>query len=190
METFTEIKEFVENPGYPDQRQRALAGLSDDMIDDPIIDLINGFNRLPYCFTIQCCYGHFRYNPQQDRYNCDPLPISDTIEKVDYRIAYICFCIENSVSGRGLFGALNKTTTIDPDYIQFCCAEWFWERQVNSYSLQVQPDRFKHQDSAILDYQEALHVEKIRNQFWDRLRELVRVTAWAIFRRSYKGRLS
>ncbi len=173
METFTELKEFVENPGYSKQRQRALAGLSDGMIDAPIIDLINGFNSLPYCFTIQCCYGHFIYNPQQDRYNCDPLPKSDPIETVKYRIAYICFCIENSDSGRGLLEAFKEMTAIDPDYIQFCCAEWFWKRQVNSYALQVEPDRFKYQDTAQLNYREALHVEKTRNAFIGQLHELL-----------------
>ena len=175
METFPALKEFVENPGYSEQRQRALADLSDEMIDAPIIDLINGFNSLPYCFTIQCCYGHFIYSQQQDRYNFDPLPISDTIETVEYRIAYICFCIENNDSGRGLFDALNEITAIDPEYIQFCCAEWFWKRQVNSYALQVEPDRFKHQDTATLDYREALHVEIIRNEFFGRLREYLQI---------------
>ena len=172
METFTELKEFVENPGYFKQRQRALAGLSEEKIDAPIIDLINGFNVLPYCFTLQCCYGHFLYDHQQDQYNCEPLPNSKNIDRVTYKIAYICFCIDNNQSGMGLFEALNEMTAIDPEYIQFCCAEWFWERQVNSYALQVEPDRFKHQDTAILDYEEALHVEKTRNAFFGQLHEL------------------
>jgi hypothetical protein len=41
LETFTESKRQVENPYYYDQRQQSLAGLSDEMIDAPIIDLIN-----------------------------------------------------------------------------------------------------------------------------------------------------
>lgn len=59
METYTKPKNLVENPHYQYQRQQTLAGISAEMIDAPIIDLINGFNALPYCFTIQCCYGHF-----------------------------------------------------------------------------------------------------------------------------------
>jgi hypothetical protein len=55
----------------------------------------------------------------------------------------------------------------------FCCAEWFWKRQVNSYALQVEPDRFKFEDKAILDYKEALRIEKIRNEFFVRLKELL-----------------
>jgi tRNA(Phe) wybutosine-synthesizing methylase Tyw3 len=61
LETFTEPKELAENPHYQDQRRKSLAGLSDGMIDVPIIELINAFNKLPYCFTLQSCYGHFIY---------------------------------------------------------------------------------------------------------------------------------
>jgi hypothetical protein len=173
METFTELKAFEEDPLYQAQRQRILGDLTDDMIDLPIVDLINGFNRLPYCFTLQSCYGHFVYSGQDDPHNLDPLPRKDTIAKVEYRIAYIAFCIENSLFGRGLFESLKEITAVDPDNIQCCCAEWFWKQQVNSYALQVEPDRFKREDTAILDYQEALHIEAIRNKFFTRLYELL-----------------
>jgi len=174
LETFTELKELAANPHYQVQRQKSLGDLTDDMIDVPIIDLINGFNKLPYCFTLQSCYGHFVYNDQKDSNNFEPLPIKSTIAKVEYRIAYIAFCIENSLLGTELFETLQQITAIDPESIQFCCAEWFWKRQVNSYALQVEPDRFKHQDTAILDYKESLHVEKVRNEFFSRLYELVK----------------
>jgi hypothetical protein len=173
VETFTEPRELVENPNYQDQRQRSLAGLSDDMIDAPIVDLINGFNKLPYCFTLQSCYGHFLYNGQTDAYNLEPLPMTDTIASVEYRIAYLCLCIEGSDLGKDLLEALNAITAIDSENIQFCCADWFWEQQVNSYALQVQPDRFKHRDKAILPYLEASRIAKIRNQFFAQLQELV-----------------
>ena len=173
METFIEPKELVENPHYQEQRQRCLAGLADDMIDAPIIGLINDFNKLPYCFTLQSCYGHFLYNGRKDPNNLDPLPVTNTIDTVEYRIAYIAFCIDNSESGRRLFDALKKITAIDPENIQFCCAEWFWKRQVNSYALQVEPDRFKHKDKAILNYKEALKIENIRNEFFIHLKELL-----------------
>ena len=173
METFTEPKEPVENPLYENQKQKCLAGLSDEMIDAPLIDLINGFNTMPYCFTLQCCYGHFIYNHQQDPYNIEPLPVSDNIDRVKYKIAYLCICVDNNDSGRGLLEALKAVAGINPQYVQFCCAEWFWKKQVNSYALQVQPDRFKDQDTAILDYREALHIENIRNAFFAQLRELL-----------------
>ena len=172
METFTEPKKLVKNPHYQDQRRKTLAHLSDEMIDGPIIELIDAFNKEPYCFTLQSCYGHFMHNGQNDFYNLQPLPITDTIDRVEYKIAYICLCVENTERGLMLIKALNEISAIDPENIQFCCAEWFWKRQVNSYALQVQPDRFKHNDRAILDYKEALHIEKIRNVFFARLRGL------------------
>jgi hypothetical protein len=79
---------------------------------------------------------------------------------VAYKIAYICLYIENSELGRGLLEALIEITAIDPENIQFRCTEWFWKRQVNSYTLQVQPDRFRHEDRAILDIREALQYRK------------------------------
>jgi hypothetical protein len=45
LETFTEPKELVKNPHYQDQGQNSPASLSDEMIDPPIIDLINGANK-------------------------------------------------------------------------------------------------------------------------------------------------
>jgi len=142
------------------------------MIDGPIVDLINAFNRLPFCFTIQTCYGHFVYEGCLDSDNLRKLPAEDFSGSIEYKIAYICFCIENSTAGRGFLKILKGITEIDPDNIQLCCAEWFWERQVNTYALQVEPDRFKRRDTAELDHAEALHVEKIRNEFYARLREI------------------
>lgn len=173
METFTELKNLAENPHYQVQKRKILDDLDDDMIDMPIIDLINGFNKLPYCFTLQSCYGHFVYKDQKDTRNLDPLPAKEIIFQVEYRIAYIVLCIENSASGRWLLEALKEITTIDPEYIQLCCAEWFWKRQINSYALQVEPDRFKRKDTVTIYFKEALHIEKIRNTFFIRLYELL-----------------
>ena len=178
METFTEPKALVENQHYQEQRQKSLAGLHDGMIDKPIIELINGFNKLPYCFTLQCCYGHFIYSDQNDLHNLEPLPLTDTIPRVEYRIAYSALCIENSDWGRMFFDALKRIADSEPENIQFCCAEWFWKKQVNSYALQVEPDRFKFEDKAILDYKEALKIEKIRNEFFVQLKELLQKQHW------------
>ena len=172
METYTELKEFEENPHYEVQKQKTLCALTDDMIDMPIMDLIKGFNKLPYCFTLQSCYGHFVYDGQRDIHNLEPLPVKRTVDKVEYRIAYIALCIENSLLGRNLFESFIGITAIDPEYVQFCCAEWFWKKQVNSYAMQVEPDRFKRKDTAVVDFKEALHIEKIRNEFFVRLYEL------------------
>ena len=176
METFTEPKELTENPHYQAQKQKTLCDLTDDMIDLPIVNLVNGFNILPYCFTLHCCYGHFVYNDLKDTHNLEPLQMKGEIAAVKYRIAYIAFCIENSLLGRELFESLREITAIDPENVQFCCAEWFWKRQINSYALQVEPDRFKYKDTAMIDFKEALYIEKLRNEFFIRLYELLENT--------------
>ena len=125
METFIEPKELEENLQFKKQKRKTLRGLKDSMIDKPIIDVVIGFNKLPYCFTMQSCFGHFVYNTQRDPNNIEPLPITDTITTVEYRIAYIAFCVENSESGIRFIKALDEITSIDSAYIQFCSAEWF-----------------------------------------------------------------
>ena len=176
METFTEPKDLVENPFYYAQRQKSLVGLAHVIIDAPINDLIRAMNRLPHCFTLQSCYGHFLYKGQDDPGSIDSLPMTDSITTVEYRIAYIAFCIENSTSGRKLFEDIERITGLDPRNIQFGSAEWFWRRQVNSYALQVEPERFRHEDKAILDYSEALGIERLRNEFFTLLNTLLQVT--------------
>jgi len=173
LETYTELKAFLENPNYQVQRRKSLCNLTDDMIDPPIIGVINRFNKLPYCFTLQSCYGHFIFNSQKDPYNLDPLPVIDTVSNVVYRVAYITVCIENSAAGRWLFEELKAITFLNPANIQFCCADWFWNRHVNSYALQVEPDRFKHKDTAVVDFKEALIIEKVRNEVFIKLNELL-----------------
>jgi hypothetical protein len=143
------------------------------MIDAPIVAHIETFNRLPYGFTLQCCYGHFLYVGQPDPQNLAPLPVTEAIPQVEYRIAYLAFCVENSAPGRRLLQELESLTEIDPHNIQFGCAEWFWERQVNSYALQVEPERYKQQDKATLAYAEALHIQKIRDAFYSQLEGLL-----------------
>lgn len=86
---------------------------------------------------------------------------------------YIAFCVENSDRGRLFLEIIKKITLIDPENIQFCSAEWFWERQLNSYALQVEPERFKHEDKAFLGYTESLKIENIRNEFFVQLRLLL-----------------
>ena len=174
METFTALKEFVNNPNFHAERQNCLEKLDIKSIDAPIVEIVSGFAKLPYCFTLQSCYGHFLHGEQKDPYNCQPLPVSNTIKEVEYRIAYIALCIDNCNPGKLLFQALSEIPEIDPEYIQFGCAEWFWQKQVNSYALQVEPRRHMQKDKVWVDYQEALHLEKTRDQFFVRLRQLIK----------------
>jgi hypothetical protein len=174
LETFTELKEFVNNPHYHEQRKKSLRSLNTSAIDTPIIEIVDSFTKLPYCFTLQSCYGHFLHDNQKNPENIKPLPISDRITSVEYRIAYIALCIQNSDAGILLFSGLREIPAIDPEYIQFGCAEWFWEKQVNSYALQIEPKRCMTKDVVPhISYQEALHIEKIRNEFFSEIKKII-----------------
>ncbi len=180
METFTTVKSLVHNPHYHEQRHKALSGLDIDTIDKPIAGIVSRLAKLSYCFTLQSCYGHFLYGGQKNTDNIDPLPLSTDITNVEYRIAYVALCIQNNdlghssvgayaPTGQAMFTDLSNLPAIDPEYVQFGCAEWFWKRQVNSYTVQVAPERYKTKDRCVVDYQEALHIEKIRNDFFGKL---------------------
>jgi len=173
METFSATKALVENPHYMTQREQSLRELDINAIDAPIKEMIRSVTKIPYCFTLQCCYGHFLYAGQENRHNIELLPVSDNITAIEYRIAYVAVCIENSRLGKELLGRLEQITAIDPEYIQFGCAEWFWTRQVNSYALQVEPQRFKQKDSCLVAYKEALHLEKVKQSFFIQLKQLI-----------------
>lgn len=172
METFTQTKEFVDDPGYNKRRLESLRKLDSETIDVPIVELIRGLAQLPYCFTLQSCYGHFLHGDQKETKNIEPLPVSDSIAMVDYRIAYVALCIQDNDMGRALFDDLRGFTDIDPKYIQFGCAEWFWRMHPNSYALQVEPERHKNKDSVSISYREALHIEATRNEFFRVLEDL------------------
>ena len=173
METFTEVKEFVNNPGYYKQRQKQLDVLDMDSIDGPIVKMIEGFSKLSYCFTLQSCYGHFLYEGQEDPYDTEPLPRSNVIKKVDYKIAYMALCIQNNKQGKELLEKLSGIPQIDREFIQFGCAEWFWARYPNSFVLQVEPERYSTKDRVSIEYEEALKIEAARNKFFKELKDIV-----------------
>ncbi len=169
METFTKIKPLADNPRFERQKKITLDNFDIQTIDAPIIHVVQGFMQLPYCFPMQSCYGHFFHKRQKDPKNTEPLPPMDDTSRIVYRIAYMAVCIQNSVQGRALLHELQEIPLLDPEYIQFGCAEWFWERQVNSYALQVEPARFMMKDRAVVGYQEALHIEKLKGNVFANL---------------------
>ncbi len=173
METFTEARALVHNPRFDEERKASLHKLDLSIIDPPIIEIVRGFAKLSYCFTLQSCYGHFLYAGQKDAHNVDPLPAGENIAVVEYRIAYIALCIEDSLAGRDLFEALEAIALLNPDYIQFGSSDWFWKRHLNSYALQVEPRKHRTKDRCCLDYREALRVEQVRNQFFDNITTLL-----------------
>ena len=161
----------MESSRYLQDRRDALEALDLQTIDGPLVELIDGFAKLPHCFTLQSCYGHFLHGPQQDIHSLDPLPSSD-VGPVDYRIAYMAFCLENSPHGRALADALSQIPA-DLELVQFGSADWFWERWPNSYALQVEPTRYKTRDRAVVGHTEALHIQQIRDLFFRRVKELL-----------------
>jgi hypothetical protein len=178
METYTGVKPLVYNPGYTAGRKKAIDQLEVEIreghIDPPIIDLLSKISKFPFCYTLQSCYGHFVHEKQTNDQNYEPLaPYATTISEVTWRIAYMAFCTENSRGGRAFCSALRELTTIDPRTIQIGCADWFRDQTVNSYVIQVSPERFRCQDSMVLSMNEALQVEHVRNLFYQRFHGMI-----------------
>ena len=174
LETFTKAREFVENRGYVPARQKSISELDLASIDDPITDIVKGFSALPHCFTLQCCFGHFICSTKQDRHNIDPIPLGFS-GLATYRIAYVALCLENCRRGQALRQSLGRLPAVDPDYVQFGSADWFWERWVNSYALQVEPKAHMLKDEAILGSTEALRTQTARDHFFEELRILLAI---------------
>ncbi len=174
METFTALKPLAHHPSFAKDRSRTLAELDLEAIDAPLRDIIHDFTLIPCCFTLQCCWGHFLTDSSQDPHTLEPLPRHPLTGSVEYRLAYLALCVENSAPGRALMGDLGRIVSLDPGYVQFGCAWWFWERQVNSYALQVEPARHADQDSVVLPCHEALHVQDVRDRVFAAVREILR----------------
>ncbi|MBN2415499.1 hypothetical protein JXO52_06640 [bacterium] len=173
METFIPRKNLVISPEFSRQRQNMLRELEKADIDPPISSLIARLNALPCCFTIQCCHGHF-VSPAGDL--IQSLATAADYQQsgeVEYRIAYIACCIENSAGGKILLAALEQVSDLEPQYVQFGSAGWFWDQYPNSYVLQVEPERFACQDTALLSYREACLVEEVRDGVFNRLRDIL-----------------
>ena len=174
METFAPARPFVPNPGYKDNCRQVKAALDLNAVDVPIRAIITAFNKLRYCYTLQCCYGHFLHARQSDPHNTERLPAYD-VGLVHYRIAYLALCLEDSASGIRLRSLLEQVPEIGAGYIQFGSPMWFWKQSPNSYALQVEPERFCERDAATIEYQEALHVQNVRDRFFERLEEIAGV---------------
>ncbi|HPI92690.1 MAG TPA: hypothetical protein PK350_06125 [Deltaproteobacteria bacterium] len=151
-----------------------MASLDMSEIDEPIRDIIDAFGTMTCCFTLQSCWGHFLTSRSQDPLTLEPLAASPSVRTVEYRIAYLALCIENSDAGTELMEDLGRIVSLDPDYIQFGSAWWFWDRQINSYALQVEPIRHADQDSVTVPYEEALHVQGVRDKVFASVREILR----------------
>ena len=178
VETFTQPRELVEDTDFDARRRRSLDELggllASGSIDEPIASLIDRIRRVPYCYTLQSCAGHFRGDDGIDHHSVKELQIRyDSQARIRYRIAYLAFCIQNGDDGIRLLGDLKAVPAMDPDFIQFGCADWFWRACVNSYVLQVEPVRYSKEDSAEVSLAEALRIEAVRDRFYERVDEII-----------------
>jgi len=169
VETFTNAGKMINDSDYPRKRAEQISKIRHLKLDPQLYKLICEFNTIPYAFTLQCCWGHFLPQGQKNPVKMNELPESMEIETFVYRIAYIAFCIQHCREGRRLLKDLEQMVRLNPRFIQFGSAAWFWRRQMNSFVLQVMPDRFKLCDWIELDYEEALKTQKWRNALFSQL---------------------
>jgi hypothetical protein len=172
LETFSKARELVENRGFVRDRQKFTTKLDLSSIDCTITDIVENLNALSHCFTLQSCFGHFLCLPEQGLHNVDPIPHGFS-GLVTYRIAYVALCLENSRRGQALQQSLARIPAVDPDFIQFGSADWFWERWENSYALQVEPKAHMLKDEVILKPAEALRTQAARDRFFEEFRAVL-----------------
>lgn len=173
LDTFTDARELVSHPEYDEQRRAVLAAIDWDDLDAPVVPIARAFESLSHCFTLQCCHGHFVTAPGQDEHSLAPVP-ADHEGPVRYRIAYVAFCVRNDPMGQALLDKFSRLPSqVDPERVQFGSAGWFWAQWVNSYVLQVEPFEQRFSDQAALDADEARHVERVRDRFFEELRRVL-----------------
>jgi hypothetical protein len=177
METFTPPRPFITHPDYRRDRERTLRNLSQEIlknaIDPPLLPLVQECISIPHCFPLQCCYGHFVHRLAPDRENLVPISsVRESVGPICYRIAYLAFCIENSRNGHSLYRDLAGMTEMDPAFIQFGSASWFWNMIPNTYIVQLEPMRGACLDTVQVTRDEAIHLERARGRFFGRLEEI------------------
>ncbi len=173
METFTRPRAFIRDPGYAQRRAQALKDLDLGKIDPPLVNIIKDFRMLPHCFTLQCCFGHFVLDGREITLQPESLAKRPENTLLEYRIAYLALCIQESDAGKRLYRDLSAVGQIDPGYVQFCGADWFWQRHANSYALQAVPERFKNRDTALVGVDEALVLEKAKARMFEEIQKIL-----------------
>ena len=171
MQTFCSERPLQHDPGFEAAKARALESMDMAEIDEPIKDVIASLNKHPSCYTLQSCFGHFVSTEHPDDHNLSVVEESGSSDSPLYRISYLALCIRDNSDGRRFLSLLKRIPwEIDRDRIQFGCAEWFWNRCINSYVLQVQPKDRADVDSLTISVREVRLIQSARNHFWDTLR--------------------
>lgn len=176
METFTEARTLVRSDEFAAERQAALDSLDLSAVDRPIVDVVEAFRPITHGFTLQCCYGHFLTMPGQDEHSLSPIPLGFS-GTVHYRIAYVAFCVDAGDRGRDFLQRLSRVPEIEPAYVQFGSADWFWDQWPNSFVLQVEPAPHRFKDQAVLTAGEAMQTQRARERFFEELRRLLAAEA-------------
>lgn len=166
------------NPDFADQRRAALKSFARADIDPPIREVMQAVNRLPWCFSLQCCWGHFVTAQNPDQHNLARLTPDTPDQTCHYRISYLALCLDTGPDARDMLEEMRAVPdALGPDLAQFGCAEWFWKQWVNSYVLQVQPRAMAHLDSMDLGLEQALQVQEARDRFWPMIGNLAALRA-------------
>ena len=173
METFANAGKLTRDPCYLLNKERQVSKIKTDEIDVPLRRFIREFNRIPHAYTLQCCWGHFLRGYPKNPVIQDELPERTGHEKVVYQIAYLAFCVQNCAPGKRLLEKMEQTVALDPNFVQFGSARWFRQQQVNSYVLQVVPERFKFCDRCSLEYKEARKIQKLKKAFFNDMNQKI-----------------
>ncbi|MBN2312427.1 MAG: hypothetical protein JXM79_00770 [Sedimentisphaerales bacterium] len=173
METFTTARPLVEHPDFTVQKELALSSLDIHSLDEPVRDVVTALNDMSFCFTIQSCFGHFVFKNKEPT-NLEPLPPTEIEGAIEYRIAYVALCVQKCEPAARFLDELSRIQQIDPKYIQYGSADWFWDRHVNSYVIQVESERDMDKDTARINYQEARYIEELKRDVIVRIHALAK----------------
>ncbi|MGD8561977.1 MAG: hypothetical protein PVG03_05565 [Desulfarculaceae bacterium] len=175
METYGPARQMVPDPDFEKKKNKTLAGLDPQILDPPMRDLVAGYNKLPYCYTLQCCHGHIVIPDKGPYSDWQRLPVEDPPLKALYQLAYLALVIRNNPPGQGLLRALASLAGTNPGFMQFGSPDWFWnaQGQANSFALQVSPQRSKDLDRFEMIEAEARQWMAAREQFMQGLRRIL-----------------
>ena len=95
MQTYTKARPIEDDPDFEARRDAARAALDLPDVDEPMVPLVEELNRLPHCFTLQCCFGHFVADGETDPRTLAPPPPMGK-KSMEYNLAYVAFCAVRS----------------------------------------------------------------------------------------------
>lgn len=167
METFGPMRPLQADADFAQRRRLALAGLEPDSLDPEMRGPVAGLNRLPHCFTLQCCQGHILVPDQGPPAGWERRPVEPLPPRALYQLAYLALAVRSDRAGGDLLGDLAALAMGEAEFMQLGCADWFWrdQGQVNSYVVQVAPSNRQGLDWFEMDRTEAGAWLRARGRF-------------------------